>query len=92
MASDNEEFCKIPLTTDLSLNPFQYQKIAKREPAFLVHAAMALAGHHLESFSTHHHRQASLQALRESLSDRDFSQAQHMVDAIILLFSLDVSI
>lgn len=53
---------------------------------------MALAGHHVGSSFTQHHRHASLQILRKTLGSGNLSQTDHMLDAIILLFSLDVSI
>lgn len=88
---DNQEFCKIPLTCDLQINPFQYRKGACAEPLFLVHAAMALAGHHVESRSTAHHRGTALQLLREGLDiPGNLADVYHMLDAIVILFSLDV--
>ncbi|KAK7915008.1 hypothetical protein PG985_012711 [Apiospora marii] len=86
----NQEFCKIPLTFDLQINPFQYRKGACAEPLFLVHAAMALAGHHVESQSTEHHRGTALQLLREGLdTSGSLALVYHMLDAIVILFSLD---
>ena len=62
------------------------------EPMFLVHAVMSLAGHHVESTSTLVHRHEALQLLRESLTTcSNLGQAYSILDAIIILFSLDVS-
>ncbi|KZF23468.1 hypothetical protein L228DRAFT_246242 [Xylona heveae TC161] len=86
----NREFCRIPLTSDLQVNPFRYRTDLSPEPMFLVHAVMALGGHHVESTSTQIHRQAALQLLRENLGT--YSNAGHgysMLDTIIILFSLD---
>ncbi|KAK8122944.1 hypothetical protein PG984_011614 [Apiospora sp. TS-2023a] len=86
----NQEFCKIPLTFDLRVNPFQYRKGGNTEPLFLVHAAMALAGHHIESGFTEHHKGTALHLLRESLNtSANLKHVYHMLDAIVILFSLD---
>ncbi|KAK8061995.1 hypothetical protein PG994_008361 [Apiospora phragmitis] len=86
----NREFCKIPLTFDLQINPFQYRQGIHSEPLFLVHAAMALAGHHVESQSAEHHRGTALQLLREGLgTPGDLADAFYMLDTITILFSLD---
>ncbi|OOF99639.1 hypothetical protein ASPCADRAFT_138322 [Aspergillus carbonarius ITEM 5010] len=86
----NREFCRIPLTVNLRSNPFQYHTDLDMEPMFLVHAVMSLAGHHVESTSTLVHRHEALQLLRESLTTcSNLGQAYSILDAIIILFSLD---
>ncbi|KAK9367020.1 fungal-specific transcription factor domain-containing protein [Lipomyces kononenkoae] len=86
----NREFCKIPLTSHLRINPFRYRTDLDPEPIFLVHAVMALAGHHVESTSTQDHRHAALKLLRESLETyRNARDGYSMLDTIIILFSLD---
>ncbi|KAK8075406.1 fungal-specific transcription factor domain-containing protein [Apiospora hydei] len=87
---DNQEFCKIPLTLDLQLNPLKYCRDVDPEPLFLVHAAMALAGHHVRSSATEHHRGTALQLLRDSLGiPNNLAQVYYMLDTIVILFSLD---
>lgn len=89
--SDNQEFCKIPLTFDLPINPFQYQRVMDTEPAFLHHAVMALAGHHVDSPTTEDHRRQALQLFREGLDmNSDSNTFYYFLDTIIILFSLDV--
>ncbi|RDL41498.1 Uncharacterized protein BP5553_01477 [Venustampulla echinocandica] len=86
----NSEFCTIPLTFRLRINPFRYRTDIDPEPTFLVHAVMALAGHHVNSTLTLSHRHAALQLLRHSLNA--FSDAETMysvLDTIVILFSLD---
>ncbi|KAI0813724.1 fungal-specific transcription factor domain-containing protein [Xylaria sp. FL0064] len=86
----NKEFCKIPLTSDLQINPFQYRKGSKSEPPFLVHAVMALAGHHVGSPDIEHHHRTALKLLRESVNTWcNIPDVYHMLDTIIILFSLD---
>ncbi|EZF33587.1 hypothetical protein H109_01392 [Trichophyton interdigitale MR816] len=86
----NGEFCKIPLTSDLRINPFRYRKDLEPEPTFLVHAVMALAGHHVHSTSTQDHRHAAFHLIREKLgSYNNTEDVYFMLDAIIILFSLD---
>ncbi|PYH97625.1 hypothetical protein BO71DRAFT_416942 [Aspergillus ellipticus CBS 707.79] len=86
----NEEFCRIPLTTDLEMNPFRYRANLDPEPMFLVHSVMALAAHHVESTSTQTHRHAALQLLRKGINAYgSFEYGHSILDAIILLFSLD---
>ncbi|KAK2865163.1 hypothetical protein FQN49_003848 [Arthroderma sp. PD_2] len=86
----NGEFCKIPLTSDLQINPFLYRTDLNPEPIFLIHAVMALAGHHVQSTTTQDHRHSAFQLLRESLSaGSNPGDAYSMLDAVIILFSLD---
>ncbi|KAJ5238223.1 hypothetical protein N7489_008314, partial [Penicillium chrysogenum] len=86
----NMEFCKIPLTSDLQMNPFRYHRTIVPEPIFLVHAVMALAGHHVESPSADDHRHTALKLLRESLNaSGNMEDGSSMLDAIMILFSFD---
>lgn len=87
------EFCTIPLTFDLQMNPFRYRKTIVPEPMFLVHAVMALAGHHVKSPSTDDHRYTALKLLRESLNaSGNVEDGSSVLDAIMILFSFDVSL
>jgi Fungal specific transcription factor domain len=89
---DNSEFCTIPLTFHLRINPFRYRTDIDPEPTFLVHAVMALAGHHVNSTSTLSHRHAALQLLRQNLNAFSDTETMYSVlDTIVILFSLDVS-
>ena len=94
MFVDNQVFCKIPLTVDLlQLNPFRYCTDFIPEPGFLVHAVMALAGHHVESTSTYHHCYTAIKFLRECLGANCIAgRGPSILDAIITLFSFDVSL
>jgi hypothetical protein len=86
------EFCTIPLTFQLRINPFRYRTDVDPEPTFLVHAVMALAGHHINSTSTLSHRHTALQLLRQSLDAFGDAETMYsMLDTIVILFSLDVS-
>lgn len=74
------------------MNPFRYRTDLNPEPMFLVHAVMALAGHHVKSTSTRIHQHAALQHLRESLNTYSTGENVYSIlDTIIILFSLDVS-
>lgn len=73
------------------MNPFQCRLDRHTEPLFLVHAVMALGGHHVGSTSTQDHRYAALQLLRKSLEICDSAELAHsMLDTIVMLFALDV--
>ena len=73
------------------MNPFRCRTDPYPEPIFLIHAVVALAGHHVESTSTQHHRHAAITMLRQSLDMCKFSRDVYsMLDTIIILFSLDV--
>ncbi|KAI0968366.1 hypothetical protein F4678DRAFT_442851 [Xylaria arbuscula] len=86
----NQEFCKIPLSSELQINPFQYHEGSKTEPLFLLHAVMALAGHHVKSQGMEQHHQTSLKLLREAINTiYNNTDVYHMLDTIIILFSLD---
>lgn len=53
---------------------------------------MALAGHYVHSASTQDHRHAAFQLIREKLgSYNNTEDVYSMLDAVIILFSLDVS-
>jgi hypothetical protein len=83
----------IPLTSDLQMNPFRYRRTIVPEPMFLVHAVMALAGHHVKSASTDDHRYTALKLFRESLNaSGNIEGGSSMLDAIMILFSFDVSL
>ncbi|KAF7526036.1 hypothetical protein G7054_g10893 [Neopestalotiopsis clavispora] len=86
----NAEFCTIPLTFKLRDNPFRYRTNVHPEPAFLMHAVMALAGHHVQSTAMLAHRHAALQLLRHGLDTLSNTEAMYSVlDTIVILFSLD---
>ncbi|KAB8254315.1 fungal-specific transcription factor domain-containing protein [Aspergillus pseudonomiae] len=86
----NMEFCRIPLTSDMQMNPFMYRESSGPKPMFLIHAVMALAGHHVESESTDIHRHAALQSLRENLNTcTNPGHSSAILDTIAILFSLD---
>ncbi|KAL1303052.1 hypothetical protein AAFC00_003361 [Neodothiora populina] len=86
----NEEFCMIPLTFHLRINPFRYRTDLDPEPSFLVHAVMALAGHHVTSTSTLTHRHTALHLLRQRLNALvDAEDVYSMLDTIVIIFSLD---
>ncbi|KAL2075862.1 hypothetical protein VTL71DRAFT_805 [Oculimacula yallundae] len=86
----NGEFCTIPLTFGLHINPFRYRTDIDPEPTFLVHAVMALAGHHVKSASTSSHRHSALRLLRQNLDIFEDAEAMYsMLDTIVILFSLD---
>ncbi|KAJ5944052.1 fungal-specific transcription factor domain-containing protein [Penicillium verrucosum] len=86
----NMEFCTIPLTSDLQMNPFRYRRTIVPEPMFLVHAVMALAGHHVKSPSTDDHHYTALKLFRESLNTpANLGDGSSMLDAIMILFSFD---
>lgn len=60
---------------------------------FLVHAVMALAGHHVKSQSTDDHHYTALKLFRESLdASSNVEDGSSMLDAIMILFSFDVSL
>lgn len=80
------------MTFHLRVNPFRYRTDIDPEPIFLVHAVMALAGHHVNSTSTLDHQHASLQLLRQSVNTfSDVETMYSMIDTIMILFSLDVN-
>ena len=104
---DNAEFCVIPLTFDLPVNPFRYRtEILKRSPC-LLHAVLALACHHTDRHSTPtagrrksghisevslSHGQHALQLFRHAFDWQNVSQmGSALLDTIIALFSFDVS-
>jgi len=75
------------------MNPFEFRTNLRPEPTFLVHAVMALSGHHVHSTTSLHHRIVALQLLRESLNtNKSFESTYSMLDTVIILFSLDVSL
>jgi hypothetical protein len=80
------------LTFQLRINPFRYRTDIDPEPAFLVHAVMALAGHHVNSDSVLGYRHTAVRLLRQRLDT--FSNVETLysvLDTIVILFSLDVS-
>ncbi|EHA21807.1 hypothetical protein ASPNIDRAFT_41279 [Aspergillus niger ATCC 1015] len=87
------ERCSLILLPAAPMNPFRYRKTIVPEPMFLVHAVMALAGHHVKSPSTDDHRYTALKLLRESINaSGNLEDGSSMLDAIMILFSFDVSL
>ncbi|KAI1305013.1 hypothetical protein F5Y03DRAFT_356250 [Xylaria venustula] len=90
LAQYNKEFCKIPLTSELQINPFQHRKGSNTKPLCLLHATMALAGHHVKSQGIEQHHQTALKLLREAINTlHNSTDVYHMLDTIIILFSLN---
>lgn len=101
---DDHEFSVIPLTFDLIHNPFRCTREALKESDFLLHAVLALSCHHTDNQRSSpkqrkassvvlEHGQIALRLLRQTLGSGDsvVQLSSSLLDAIIVLFSLDVS-
>ncbi|EXJ68814.1 uncharacterized protein A1O5_07745 [Cladophialophora psammophila CBS 110553] len=97
----NNEFCVIPLTLDLPLNPFRYRTAAVQRSGYLLHAVLALSCHHIDNSSSSgngdqlsetvlDHGRIALQLFRRALnSDSVAPMSSSLLDTIVILFSLD---
>ena len=99
---DNNEFCVIPLTLDLPVNPFRFRTEALKRSEYLLHAVLALSCHHTENSSFTRkqnqlsdtvldHSRIALQLFRQALNSDNIGRASSsLLDTIVILFSLDV--
>ncbi|KIV86490.1 hypothetical protein PV11_02101 [Exophiala sideris] len=97
----NNEFCVIPLTLDLPMNPFRYRTDASLKPGYLLHAVLALSCHHTNNSSLTNkgnqlsetvldHGRTALQLFRQALNSDNVSKlSSSLLDTIVILFSLD---
>lgn len=90
-AVDDSDFCIIPLTNNMQINPFRCERSLWQTSPSLMHAVLALAGHHLVAPDVEDHRQIAIHALRRSLDTSwRTTPLLELLDTIIILFSLDV--
>lgn len=95
--TDDYEFCVLPLTSDISINPFRCQRQTSQGSRLLFHSILALCCQHLKRFTgswtteaDEHHRKA-LQLLDEAVKHQQVHSKLNLLEPILILFTLDVS-
>lgn len=72
------------------MNPFRCSFKPDANTTFLLHAIMALAGHHTGSATTRYHQHEAVHLLRQSLSSTDvIRRGPATLDTIVILSSVD---
>lgn len=94
--TDDYEFCVLPLTSDISINPFRCQRQTSQGSRLLFHSILALCCQHLRrltgSWDTEageHHRKA-LQLLDDALKQKQTISQLNLLEPILILFTFDV--
>lgn len=103
--SDDSEFCVLPLTSDLAVNPFRCRQQSWRTSPLLLHAVLALCYQHMGRASDKcyrraiDHREEALKLLedaspREAQSTNSSVQSitsdLHLLDPILVMFTFEV--
>ncbi|EXJ85836.1 hypothetical protein A1O1_06205 [Capronia coronata CBS 617.96] len=94
----DQEFCTYPVTNDLDINPFRYRRETSRGSKHLLHAIIAIACHHQNSYSINssppaefyqHKNQAA--ALYKAAVENPEIQAQGLeaLDTLLALWCID---
>jgi hypothetical protein len=95
--TDDSEFCVLPLTSDVSTNPFRCQRQTSQGSRLLYHAILALCCQHLKRLTgswcteAQEHRCKTIQLLEGALQAENVSSDFHLLEPILILFTLDVS-
>ncbi|CAG8421158.1 unnamed protein product [Penicillium salamii] len=92
------EFCVLPLTSDISINPFRCQRQTSQGSRLLFHSILALCCQHLRrltgSWDTEageHHRKA-LQLLDDALKQKQTISQLNLLEPILILFTFDCTL
>lgn len=95
--TDDYEFCILPLTSDISINPFRCQRQTSQGSRLLFHSILALCCQHLQCITgswaaeADEHRHKALQLLDDALQHEKAHSKLHLLEPILILFTLDVS-
>ncbi|EXJ84971.1 hypothetical protein A1O3_05646 [Capronia epimyces CBS 606.96] len=94
----DQEFCTYPVTNDLDINPFRYRRETSRGSKHLLHAIIAIACHHQNSYSInsdapeefYQHKNQAV-ALYKAANENPEIQAQGLeaLDTLLALWCID---
>lgn len=93
---DDTEFCVLPLTSDMTVNPFRCHRQISQGSRLLFHSILALCCHHLDhstgiwSTESSKHRDAAVQILEATLQANQIRNGLHLLEPILVMFTLDV--
>ena len=93
---DDSEFCVLPLTSDMSVNPFRCQLQMSQSSPLLFHSILALCCQHLDcltgSWSTEasQHKKKAVQLLEYTFKSKENERSFHLLEPILIMFTLDV--
>lgn len=93
---DDTEFCVLPLTSDMTVNPFRCHRQISQGSRLLFHSIMALCCHHLDhstgiwSTESSKHRNTAVQILEATLQANQTGNGLHLLEPILVMFTLDV--
>jgi hypothetical protein len=93
---DDSKFCVLPLTSDTPINPFRCKPQTWQGSRLLFHAIVALCYRHLNlmtaewSEEVDQHRRKAGQLLALELRNLSSQNCLHLLEPILILFTLDV--
>ena len=95
---DDKEFCSLPLTYDISANPFRVGKDTSSGSKLLLNAILAVSSYHLSRMEpswqddAHEYKESTLSLLHEKCAEEsDVQQRSSLLDAVLALFTLEVT-
>lgn len=94
--ADDSEYCVLPLTSDIRVNPFRSQPQISQRSGLLLHSILALCCQHMDrltgswsSEAVEHRRQAT-QLLEYAVQNVQNKNGFHLLEPILIMFTLDV--
>lgn len=94
---DDSEFCVLPLTGDLTVNPFRCKRQTSQGSRLLFHSILALCCQHLNRLTGSYSKEATenrrkaTQLLECTLRSKEANSNFHLLEPMLILFTLDVS-
>ncbi|GKZ23479.1 hypothetical protein AbraIFM66951_008513 [Aspergillus brasiliensis] len=94
----DSEFCVLPLTSDIPVNPFRCQRQLPQGSHILFHSILALCCQHLKrltgswSAEAEEHRRKAVQLLEGALQSKQANDQFHLLEPILILFTLDCAL
>ncbi|KAK8225663.1 fungal-specific transcription factor domain-containing protein [Phyllosticta capitalensis] len=92
----DKEFCSLPLTYDISANPFRVGKDTSSGSKLLLNAILAVSSYHMSRMEpswqddAHEYKESTLSLLHEKCAEEsDVQQRSSLLDAVLALFTLE---
>lgn len=94
---DDSQFCVLPLTGDLTVNPFRCKQHVSQGSRLLFHSILALCCQHLNRLTGSYSKEATenrrkaTQLLECTLRSKEANSNFHLLEPLLILFTLDAS-
>ncbi|KAK2756180.1 hypothetical protein FQN54_005588 [Arachnomyces sp. PD_36] len=92
------EFCVLPLTSDITVNPFRCQPQTSQGSRLLFHSILALCCQHLDRLTGSYsaeavkHRSKAAQLLELAVQNEEGTNKFHLLEPILIMFTLDCTL